>query len=199
MIPILRKWVKSATQKELLYFLIIWAFTMLISVPSVGEYFPVVEIRNFGGYIGYVVLGCYLNRLDLNSYKWPVVLALGGWLFTLVGTFVISKQNNDFSHALYEYLTLNVCVQAIGVFLLFKLMEIRNVLLNEIITFFSAYSFGVYLCHVMVMEYLGVLGIDAWFTHPVISITLTSMSVLVISGLFIYVLRKIKVGAMITG
>lgn len=199
MIPILRKWVKLASQKEVLYFLIIWLVTLLAHMPIVNRYLPKIDLINFTGYLGYVVLGFYLNQIKVTTLKWPIILVILGTLVSFIGIIVLKKMKGHLENYFYEYLTLNVVAQASGWFLIIKKVEVKNILLNRIITMVSKHGFGIYLVHILILELLHYVGITASFTSPVFSVFLTTCCCLTISSLLIYFLQKIKWCSYISG
>src|SRR5580698_95374 len=59
-IPVIGKFVRNASEKEILYFLFVWLVVMLLAQPWLVRYNPQVDMHYFAGYIGYLVLGHYL-------------------------------------------------------------------------------------------------------------------------------------------
>src|ERR1035437_5480557 len=76
-IPVIGKFVRNATEKEILYFLAVWFAVMLITQPYLSRYNPSVDMHYFAGFAGYLVLGHYLAFKDFN------VRHLRGWMFAL--------------------------------------------------------------------------------------------------------------------
>ena len=66
-IPIIGKFVRNASEKEILYFLIVWFAVMLITQPYLSRYNPAVDMHYFAGFAGYLVLGHYLAYKEFNS------------------------------------------------------------------------------------------------------------------------------------
>ena len=190
-VPILRKWIKISTEGEVKYFLGIWAFTLLYQFSFLKAYLPVIDLGSFSGYLGLVVLGYYLTTIKIEKVTIPIILIVLGTCWTLVGTYFITKEGNVFNRFYYEYLSPNVVIQSIGIFLLFKVIEIKNVLINEVVSFISKYSFGIYLCHVLFLKVLAIVGLDIWFTFTPFSIPLVTMCCIAMSSLCIYWLKKL--------
>lgn len=191
-IPILSKWCKYSNRQELLYFLIIWSITIFYAIPYFSNDLPKFHFDNFAGYAGFMVLGYYLNQLGEVKNKWSVLLIILGTFGNLYGTFYLTSSSREFSGVFYEYLTFNVLLQSIGVFLLVKNTVIKGNLMNQLITFISDHSFGIYLVHILVLEVLGLIGVDYLFTLPLLAVLLTSLSCLIISGGIVFLLRKIR-------
>ncbi|WP_158839960.1 acyltransferase [Polaribacter sp. L3A8] len=198
-IPILRKWIKNSSKNEILYFLIIWFATIIYSIPYLKTYLPNIPLTNFSGYIGYLVLGYFLSNLTIKNKYIPVLFIIIGTTITIWGTHYLTHKNNKFSEYLYEYLTPNVLISSIGVFLFFKNLIIKNKIIKNLILFLSNQSFGIYLVHILILILLNKIGINWKFSNPLISIPVTSIICFFISSLTIYLLRKIKYGNYISG
>ena len=66
-IPILRKWVKYSNSNDILYFLMIWVFTIIYSLPNFKKYLPNIPIVN---YIVNPTLYFIAYFSDLNTEIW---------------------------------------------------------------------------------------------------------------------------------
>ena len=198
-IPILRKWIKNSNNNEILYFLIIWFVTIIYSLPYLKIYLPNIPLTNFSGYIGYLVLGYYLSNLTIRKKYLPIIFIIIGIVITVYGTHYLTHKNNEFSGYFYGYLTPNVLLSSIGVFLILKNSTIKNKAIKNLILFLSNQSFGIYLVHILVLTLLNKIGINWQFLNPIISIPITSIICLIISSLIIYLIRKVKYGNYISG
>src|SRR5471030_1264351 len=65
-IPVIGKFVRNATENEILYFLVIWFGVMMLSQSYLARFNPQVYLHYFAGYIGYLVLGHYLAIKSIN-------------------------------------------------------------------------------------------------------------------------------------
>ncbi|WP_159090731.1 acyltransferase [Aquimarina aquimarini] len=198
-IPILRKWIKNASNKEIHYFILIWGITLLYRIPGISDYLPEITLVNFSGFIGYLVLGYYLANKTVRSNYIPVILVVIGTLITIFGTYYLSYQEQEFCEYLYGYLTPNVLMSSIGVFLLFKKWSIKNKIAIKTITFLSSHSFGIYLSHILVLSILERQGLDWSWIHPAFSIPLLTIVSLLVSGGIVYLLKKNKYGRYVSG
>lgn len=198
-IPVLRQWTKNATNKNILYFLIVWFVTILYNIPNIKAYLPNIPLANFSGYIGYLVLGYYLSNLSVKNKVMPILCIVLGMIITIYGTYYITHKNNTFYEYFYGNLTPNVLLCSTGVFLLVKTLVVKNKRVKNVILFLSNHSFGVYLVHVLVLTLLSKFGVDWTLAHPAISIPVTAIACLIIATLIIYLLRKIKYGVYISG
>ena len=198
-VPILRKWIKHSTPKEIRYFLIIWLATLLYQIPVLKPYLPNIVILNFSGYLGYMVLGYYLANNEIKGKYLPELLISIGFVITFWGTYFLTQKNNQFSGFFYEYLSLNIVVYSIGFFLLFKKITITNSIIIRCIHFIHEYSYGIYLVHVLLLGIFETLGFSEVTFHPILSIPLVSIACLIVSCGIIYLLKLNRYTARVAG
>ncbi len=152
-IPIIRKWAQNSTKQELQYFLLLWVLTLFINT-DIAKYVPSIEVLYFSKYLGYLVLGYYLDKyVETNSSKNTLYLMLFvfGVTLTLTSTSYLSITENKLNTTYYNYLSPNVCLTAIGVFLIGKsLLKTSNKILIDL----DLHSYGIYLVHVLVLHYV---------------------------------------------
>jgi surface polysaccharide O-acyltransferase-like enzyme len=203
-IPILSKWVQNASEKEILYFIFIWIFTLFIDQPIFSRFKINIDLTYFSGFIGYVVLGYYLSikqftysKRMLNLISLSLII-IGGSI-TIVGTYFLSLENNNFAGYFYNYSALNVLMVSVGLFLFFKNLEISNPIVLKTSNFISKYSYGIYLVHVLVLRFMGAIKIDYDFINPLFAIPLVTLICLLISTVIIYSINKLPYGKYISG
>ncbi|MDX6190824.1 acyltransferase family protein [Flavobacterium sp. Fl-318] len=202
--PILSKWVQNANEKEILYFIAIWVFTLFLNQPIFREFRINVDFTYFAGFLGYLILGYYLS---IKSFKYDVktlkqislLLFFLGIIVTIFGTYFLSVAENRFNEYFYGGLTFNIVIVSAGLFIYFKNSKISNPVLVQIINFINTYSYGIYLVHILVLRFLVSLGIDYDFINPVLAIPITSALCLSISALIIYCVNKLPYGKYISG
>jgi len=201
-IPILGKWIRNATEKEILFFLFVWFCTLFLKLPIVEKVFPTIELGHFTGYIGYLVLGYYLSIKSVGNQNKTnvigVVLFGIGVSLTAIGTIVMSNHTGQFYDLFYAYLTPNVIMASVGIFLLYKNLheKYRPGIASE---FISQYSYGIYLSHVLVLFLLSEIGLDWNLIHPAIGIPVTSAACLILSSGLVFILNKLPFGKYISG
>ena len=203
-IPIIGKWARQATEKEVLYFLSIWIVTLCINQPALTAYIPGFGLLYFSGYLGYVVLGYYLTD---PRFEWHKKIARFSWLFvisgiaiTILGTYYLSYLTKTVRVDFYSYIILNVMLAVTGIFLLFKNRKNTTFKTHPLIAFLSKYSFGIYLVHVLVLTLLAKVGIS-WklMYYPAPAIIITTVLCLFISAGIIYLLHKLPYGKFFAG
>ncbi len=202
--PVISKWVQNCKENEILYFLIIWLFAMIMNQPIFEEYNTDIDLSYFEDFIGYLVLGYYLSVKTFKYSKSTVNIAAFlllsiGVIITAAGTYHLTNNDGKFNQYFYGYITLNTLMVSIGVFLVFKNWTNVNSKSSKIIDFISKYSFGIYLVHVLVLFYLSKCGIDYSLMNPVFSIPLTTLLCLIFSTLIIYIVNKLPYGKHISG
>jgi len=215
-IPILNKWIRNCTEKEILYFLGIWLITIIMSYGFVAnrldsKLLPVY----FSGYIGYLVLGYYLSRIDTYQLSRSLLAKVNNkniqrsiyllvafitFLTTVFGVYFNSMRLGRLCEYYFcEDLTINVLLITVGIFLFIKTFNFTNKIFLWIINTINKYSYGIYLVHILVLTYLSRFGIKATFIHPLIGIPVTVVLCTAISTLMVFVVFKIPFRKYISG
>jgi surface polysaccharide O-acyltransferase-like enzyme len=144
------------------FFLILWGITLLLPyinaiIPGAwnigGDYYRLLS--NFGGYLGYMILGNYLYK---QNYSWEQTCTICCTCLVVAISIPLCFINNRFdgisNEMLYGYLTINVAALCIIYFLLIKKITTSHCspsyegLIREL----SAKSFGIYLVHILIMR-----------------------------------------------
>ncbi|MBI3520292.1 MAG: acyltransferase family protein [Bacteroidetes bacterium] len=202
-IPIIGKWVRNCSEKEILYFLVIWGCTLFFNLPIISKLKPNINLSYFSGYLGYLILGYYLSTKSFehkqNIRRISIGLIILGIVITAFGTFFISCHRNQFVQVFYSYLTPNVLIASIGLFMFFKTYHYSVTRRNVIVNFIAKYSYGIYLVHILVLTFLGKYGVTWNFINPVFAIPITSFICLCLSGTIIYFLNRLPYGKYISG
>jgi len=154
--PILRVFVSKAKKSDILYYVGLWFITTPILF-IIQEFTPLqigFELYYFAGYVGYFLLGLYLGQLQTTArlIKIATSLVFAGAIFTFVVFFFnIPPTNNELPFR--SYLSINIILMAIGVFILVKAVgEHISPSLARFSTLVSQSSFGIYLIHSLVLS-----------------------------------------------
>jgi surface polysaccharide O-acyltransferase-like enzyme len=203
-IPILRRWLQNAPKSEIHYFLIIWLITMFFKIPKVGAYQPAISLAYFAEFIGYVVLGYYLVTFEMKviKNKWflPSILTFLGIGLTIVLTFIFTLKQGYFYEYFYGYLTPNVLLASVGIFLLIKNTKApKNPFFKKVIDKLNQYSYGIYLAHFLILKLLEYHGYDWQFINPIISVPLITIVCLLVSYLIVWLFNRFKFGKYLVG
>ncbi|UIR56168.1 acyltransferase family protein [Sphingobacterium sp. SRCM116780] len=194
-IPFLQKIMQHATIREIEIFLFLWFVTLFTFNKGLPSYFPKLDLTFFSGYIGFLILGYYLRVKDFSSYK---VLSLFIFILTAVATtyFTYKESLNEgkFTPFLYGYLSPNTFIIATSLFIFIKSIA-EDITLPKWALWIDDYSFGVYLCHILILNYV----------HPLLpvgtalKIPLAILITLFCSVLLTYILRKLPFGKYVSG
>lgn len=198
-IPIMRKWIKLASKQEIIFFLAIWFVTTLLTMDMFRPFIPKIDLINFSGYIGYFVLGYYLNSIHIKNKVFPFIVYFIGFLVTFLGTTYFTFNDESFNSSFYKYLSPSVLMASIGAFLLVKNLTIKNNKLKKFILEIDRNSFGIYFLHVLVIYGLNFFGLNWSFISPLISIPILTLGVLLISNFIISILKKNRFTKIISG
>ncbi len=170
--PLLKIYIKKASG-TIKYFLILWFI------------FP--GINFFIGYIGYYLLGHYLDKLQINKKYSPLLYLtfLLGLLTTIIGSYLTSIGNYtiNFQHPFAP----NIILMAASFFLIIKNINWKS---NKIITEIASTSFGIYLIHIIILDLLKLNGIEAASFNPILSIPILTLTILMISYITIKIMNK---------
>jgi len=203
-IPVIGKFVRNATEKEILYFLVVWFAVMLITQPYLSRYNPSVDMHYFAGFAGYLVLGHYLAFKNFNVRhlrSWMVVLFVFSILLIGVGSRLLMKYPVWPGTMFYEPVNPAVVMLAISVFILVKLSapKVPPVIIR-MRDFAGKYNYGIYLGHALVLYFLDEpFGISYKLCTPIIAIPLTALVCLLVTLLLVWVINKIPFGKWVSG
>jgi len=202
-IPVIGKFVRNATQNEILYFLIIWFGVMLLSQPYLVRFNPQVDLHYFAGYIGYLVLGHYLA---FKEFKSPNIRTWMSLLFTLmlaiivIGTWLLYKNNSTVGTLFYEPISPTIVFLSASIFLIcrFTLPKVSPVV-TRIRDFAGSYNYGIYLAHALVLYLLDYVNISYKLCAPIVSIPVTALLCFILTLGLVWLISKLPFGKWISG
>ncbi|WP_310558780.1 acyltransferase family protein [Flavobacterium sp.] len=194
-IPILGRWARNSTEKEILYFLILWSCIVCFNYPIFSKYKIDFNLSYFSGFMGYLVLGYYLSLKSdfgkVNANTVAIIMIGLGISSTIVGTSFASIKAGTFDKTFYEYLTPNVLLLSSGVFVFFKNQRGKYDSFKKLRMNISKYSYGIYFVHILVLMVLNKIGINGALINPIIGVPFTTLVCLMMSLGIIYSLNKI--------
>jgi surface polysaccharide O-acyltransferase-like enzyme len=203
-IPVIGKYVRNSTEKDVRYFLIVWFGVMMLSQPYLVRYNPSVDMHYFAGYAGYLVLGHYLAYKDFgtkNLRQWIGLLFICSVTIIAVGTWLIVAYTKMPGAMLYEPVNPAILMLATSIFIWFKLTvpKVSPVIIS-IRDFAGNYNYGIYLGHALVLYFLDdPLGISYKMGQPFLSIPATAFVCLMITLPLVWIINKIPFGKWVSG
>lgn len=203
--PVLSRWIRNCTEKEIIYFLSIWFVTLFIGNEITYKYFPKINLTYFTGPIGYFVLGHYLFSRPLEKNKnigkisWLFIIV--GILVTAIGTYLVALKRGELNELFYDTLTPNIFLLAVGIFLLFKSkLHEKTTQVPRVIAFINKYSYGIYLSHILILTLISnAFGSKLLLNAPLIGIPAFSVLCLIISLSIVFLINKLPLGKYISG
>ncbi len=195
--------IREEKRKPLFLYLVICAFVVnslipfCISIFSLSYKWP-FHFEVAGGYLIYILLGYLLNRLIIDHKVRIVIyiLAIGGLVLHIVGTYIMSMAAGKIIQVYKGYLNVPCLLYSIGIFIFFK-MNYDKIMrkIGGAIQFLKNYTFAVYLLHYFVMTYL--IKVTHWDTHSIIYRLLGPVLIWSICIGITYVIRKLPYGRKI--
>jgi len=194
-IPFLRKMIRNCSKREIEIFLCLWFASLFFSNKWFNAYLPNFDLTFFTGYMGYLVLGYYFYNHPLPQLRWSSLpFFIGCCLITGWGTYYLSLEKGEFDPTLYNYLSPNIALSAGLLFVFIQCLKLPE-RLNAFWEFIDIHSFGIYLSHILFLNYIHpLLPLSTLWKIPVAAI-LTLLS----SALLTYCLRKIPFGKYVSG
>lgn len=202
MTPVLRK---ISEEKKLMQYIMLYCFILGFIIPTIRQ-FPIgstvtmaddwINLDITFGYVGYFFAGSYLHRYGVTPVvkKWIYALGVIGLLTTFLGTGFLSIEAGKPVGWLYEYLTPNVMITSLAVFLWFKETFNHRTFSKRTqkwIKECSDISFGVYLSHVLIIFLLNQSNITTQILNPILSVPLLTGIVAVLGYMVVKLMSKV--------
>ena len=202
LVPILSRWLRAASRKEVEFYLTLWCVTLCY--PFFKLFFKMNEgtsswIYYFNGFVGYFVLGYYLTVYPVRrSFKIGlyILFALLSIAFPAVSLLFHFKLK---FYSFFWYLSLSVVLQCIVWWFFAKRVSHLFEPARSVIEFLSRYSFGVYLVHILILRkfiwQIGWIQSLPGYLQIIVCVVLTY----VLSLLACWCISKSRVGKYIIG
>lgn len=206
--PIINSFLKEYGLKGIEYFLIIWFLTIILNTFHLYP-FKCLELSYFAGYVGYCVLGYYLDNKKFRfDDKTTCLIGIITLLISTTIHMIFTYYHIDLLSPMY--LNLIIVFQAIGMFIsvkyFFTFCNSTNCKVNSIYNNFkenalgkfiislSVCSYGMYFIHYILIKFLKEMNI-----HSIKLLPLILLGVVVLSWFITYVLSKIPIIDKISG
>jgi len=183
-IPIFSAWLERASKKDIQWFLAFWSISLIapyikMAAPLLGYtgnngnggIWGVCDWNEFGtfyyfsGFLGYIILAYYFMKFPLN-WSWEKTLAITipafivGFGSTFAG-FLITQKHYPGHYANLEivwyFCNINVALMTISLFLIFQKINFKA---SAMLRNWSAATFGIFLCHFIIVQMLTDVFLD---------------------------------------
>jgi surface polysaccharide O-acyltransferase-like enzyme len=208
--PLLRLFVDHAELRVLKYIIVLWFVGVAIN-PLIGlvvGYEIDTNVFVIAGWVGYFLLGFYLQKERLRSMFLYTIMLLG-YLWTIFGTWIVTHNvGGETSYFFYDFLTANVILTSAALFQLLLSVKPEGFTKRfprggKLVSLISQYTLPIYLFHVMVLESLerGYFGFKLSVTtlNPFVEIPLITVVTLFISVGVIFLLKRVPLVKKIIG
>ena len=198
--PLIRKMIKE--KKDCVYFLIL-SFIFSFVIPSINEVLNALGLEhannfvsnllltNIPCYIGYYVLGYYLDNNDLTRNKLVNLLGVIGLIITIACSSLLSLYLNKANSTFYDSQMPNVLIVAVAVFIGIK-HKTRNSN-NKIIIKWSKYTLCIYLVHPFVLSMFRNLNVTPIMFNSIIAVPLVWAATYITSFFIAMIMNKIPI------
>jgi len=159
--PIINTFIRAATKSQVQYFIAVWFVTNCVCgiIGMATGLSIAVELNFFTGYIGYFVLGYYLNSTTFSNNHLKLIYKLCTVAFGISTIGIISLQINHvkgFNEIIESDFTPDIPLALAGIFLLVKNHQFKqnSGWWQRVVTEISAESYGIYIVHVLFLRLL---------------------------------------------
>jgi surface polysaccharide O-acyltransferase-like enzyme len=206
-VPFIAKRIQKLSIKAITLILLLWLILVFMTRDyplSMYSFTKNLDSRIIGNllYSGFLILGYYLSILPKHNRRTAIVsgcIYLATIVVTSIATYYLCIKANKLDLRMYSYLSINIIIQSIALFVWIKDTSISNSIILKIQQHISDYSFGIYLVHIILLGVFYRIGIFWTMAHPVISVPSLALITLLSSTAVIFVLRRIPLGKYIAG
>ena len=199
-IPVINAFIEKYGEEGCKYFLAIWFITIILKTFNSYPLFPNFSLDYFAYYIGYPVLGYYLNskKFSLTDKK---MCAIGFAVLIIALASFVYFDYTKMSYISDIYLNVPIVFMGAGMFIFIKYLDnitsfkhIKDNFIGKAIVSISLCSYGMYFSHVIVLKILTPFNPKSTLLFPVM-FALT----IFLSWLLPYILSKIPYVKTVSG
>lgn len=153
--PILIRWISVASKREIEFYLLLWGVSLCY--PLIKLYFNFREdvaswVYYFHGYVGYFILGYYLNRFGISK-KLRQLLFFPFVLFSvMLPTLNLCFEWNLSLIPIFWYRSISIALFCIFLWDVFSVISRYFLGYSLYISALSRLTFGIYLVHIIIMR-----------------------------------------------
>lgn len=204
--PLIKKMLDALTRDLAKYLLLIWLLFSSV-LPTVTAFLPqkyhsfltlnpAYNLNFMGGYLGYFIAGYFLAAGRRRLSKKLLMGIIGvDILIISIGTWVKTSELNQYSEFYKGYSRLFTLVLSIALFLLVREF-FRNRRLSGkasgIVSFLSQISFGVYLLHNLVVDFISRKIMGLWPAESIGALLMAYVVILLITIVIVVLLASFK-------
>lgn len=180
-------------------FLITYLFGYKLGIDTQYFHYPLI----------YFVLGYQTRKIDFSKIKY--IKLISGIVFlisTLLAIYLVQKYSiasdkNKPYNIFYAYSHPFIILSSLSIFIFFLNLKIsisKNIMLSKLILSLSKYSYGIYLCHILIRScinkgYFGKFLIISYLnTNPLYYICYNVLLIFIVSYFIILILDKLTFG-----
>lgn len=203
LLPVLKSWVEHCSKEMLQYFLLLFLIMQIgmstlkiFSVPgAVLQVLNQFDIPLVCSYVGYFILGYYLYRYPLGKagqFRLYCCGVLGLILAVIVSTWDSIRRGLPSATA-YDSYSVFTFAATLALYVFFQEVvgkqkwKRSEKLIREI----SADTFGIYLMHILAIEFLETKGITTISIDSILGIPLMAVCCFIVCGIAAAVIRRI--------
>lgn len=200
--PIISQWLNNASRKSVEFFLLIWMINMILPWFELfspgfyhqdGSYYWV--FCNFGGFLGYWILGYYLRKYS-PTFRSSIGLATLALSATYTIAVLYLKLKGVDTAVYTDNLQFGSAAFVSLLYILLKALSDSNFgkkYLNRRFSVIAQYSFGIYLLHIFVIRDLVWTVFDNFrlYSHPIVEALLIALISMGICMMLIIAVKKI--------
>ncbi|MBE5873694.1 MAG: hypothetical protein E7287_04710 [Lachnospiraceae bacterium] len=204
LLPIIKTWLINASKKHVEYFLILF---MIFQVGRETLHAVIkwnwmnflsnsVEIDMVCGYLGYFVLGYYIVHYGIDK-KWHKWIYAGGILSVpanILGSYVLSVRANMAVGELFDSFGIFTFMISLALFLFFteKVSKVHYAEgATRIIRELSSATLGIYLMHLLFIEFFGTYGFHSRMIPSIVGIPVLAVACFAVCFVISAIVRRI--------
>lgn len=162
-----------------------------------SQIYSILDSLNIGSisYASYFVLGYWISKIEIKTWQRVCIYFFGaGSVLLTAGLDLVVAGNDDFSGVYYGNFSINILLEAIAVFILFRYKKYKNEKVNLLIRKLSRCCFGIYLVHPLIIEILdGFFGLNKLRYNPIYMIPVFTLFIFMISFGITLLIKKIPI------
>ncbi|MCI8965462.1 MAG: acyltransferase family protein [Clostridia bacterium] len=209
LIPFLKKIVDNSNKNEIFTIIMLFFIFKIVNDTICRFDYPELEyiqailkrflISRVVGFVGYFFLGYYLSTYKIDKKNRIIIYILGilGLAMCTLINSICSIKNGKFAEYLLNDFTITTFFEAIAIFTFIK-YGIEKIDISykagKIIERITANSFGIYLVHMLFMDYIRErIGFSTLSINAIFAIPIMTVSVFLLSYITVALIRKIPV------